>query len=173
LNKLPELKAFLLNGEAESYEGVMIEYIHGRTAVMTIYEDDVEKEKVQLHNIQSRREMHELMRQKGFVQKATTKPKETKAPKKGDVRLIKDKKEKEERLLKREEQMGQTREDLEKTGHKVPITLPNSSAPYQTMFRLYILAGVSAAVLAGVARGRRLKRKRNGNPSIMAATAAS
>ena len=41
LNKLPQLKSFLkdYNDGAESYKNVEVIYIHGRKAVMTIYEE--------------------------------------------------------------------------------------------------------------------------------------
>ena len=45
LNKLPQLKSFLKDGEAESYKNVEVKFVHGRKAVMTIYEssDDGDK----------------------------------------------------------------------------------------------------------------------------------
>jgi hypothetical protein len=148
-----------LDGEAESYEGVTVEYVHGRTAVMTIFLDGAEKEQVQLHTIQTKPEIHELMVKKGFVKKTTKKPDEGDAPKDEARAIVKDKAEKAERLLKREEELGRVREDLERLGHKVRPP-PAASAPFQTVFRLYGLLGVSLVVLVGYARGRRLKRKR-------------
>ena len=38
LNKMPQLKSFLKNGEAESYRNVEVKFISGRKAVMTVYE---------------------------------------------------------------------------------------------------------------------------------------
>ena len=70
LNKLPELKSFLKDGEAESYVGVTVKYVHGRTAVMTIYDDQKNVvEKVDLHVIKSKKRLHEIMKEKGFVRK--------------------------------------------------------------------------------------------------------
>jgi hypothetical protein len=40
LNKLPILKSFLKDGEAESYHNVHVVYIPGKKAIMTIYEGD-------------------------------------------------------------------------------------------------------------------------------------
>ena len=40
LNKLPILKSFLKDGEAESYHNVHVVYIPGKKAIMTIYERD-------------------------------------------------------------------------------------------------------------------------------------
>ena len=40
LNKLPILKSFLKDGEAESYQNVHVVYIPGKKAIMTIYEGD-------------------------------------------------------------------------------------------------------------------------------------
>jgi hypothetical protein len=68
LNRLPELKSFLKDGEAEQYNGVTVKYIHGRTAVMTIYDSNhVEIEKVDLHTIRSKDKLHSIMKEKGFV----------------------------------------------------------------------------------------------------------
>ena len=38
LNKMPQLKSFLKDGEAESYRNVEVKFIHGRKAVMTVWE---------------------------------------------------------------------------------------------------------------------------------------
>jgi hypothetical protein len=57
LNKLPQLKSFLKDGEAESYVGVTVEYIHGRRAVLTIYEDEEELEKITLSDYATKEEM--------------------------------------------------------------------------------------------------------------------
>jgi hypothetical protein len=173
LNRLPELKSFLLDGEAESYEGVTVEYVHGRTAVMTIFLDGAEKEQVPLHTIQTKPKMHELMVKKGFVKKASEKkPDEGNAPKDEAGAIVKNKAEKEERLLKREEELGRVRENLELSGHKArPPPATSAAAPFQTVFRLYGLLGMSLVVLVGYARGRqRLKRRRNTNAASVVPT---
>ena len=47
-----------------------MKYVHGRTAVMTIYDDQKnEVEKVDLHVIKSKEQLHEIMNEKGFVRK--------------------------------------------------------------------------------------------------------
>lgn len=70
LNKLPELKSFLKDGEATSYIGVTVKYVHGRTAVMTIYDEQKNVvEKVDLHVIKSKKRLHDIMKEKGFVRK--------------------------------------------------------------------------------------------------------
>lgn len=74
LNKLPNLKSFLKDGEAETYQNVKVTYIPGRKAVMTIYEgnsgdiyeDMEEKEKIVLSDYKTKEEMHALMVEKGF-----------------------------------------------------------------------------------------------------------
>jgi hypothetical protein len=53
------------------YRNVDIEYIHGRTATLTIFEDGVEVEKIILSDYKTRDEMHELFRTKGFIKKST------------------------------------------------------------------------------------------------------
>ena len=40
LNKLPNLKSFLKDGEAESYYNVVVTFVHGKKAIMTIYEGE-------------------------------------------------------------------------------------------------------------------------------------
>jgi hypothetical protein len=70
LNRLPELKSFLKDGEAESYRGVQIEYISGRTAALSVFHDGVLHEDVQLTDIATKDLMHRLMLEKGFVKKS-------------------------------------------------------------------------------------------------------
>merc|ERR1740121_3225270 len=67
MNRLPELKKFLKEGEAESYHNVEVNYIPGRKAVLKIYEDDNQLEEIILSELKTREEMHELMVSKGFV----------------------------------------------------------------------------------------------------------
>ena len=66
LNRFPKLKEFLKGGEAESYKGVHIHYVHGKTAVMTIFKDGEETEKVHLHKIDDKDQLHKIFREKGF-----------------------------------------------------------------------------------------------------------
>ena len=40
---MPILKSFLKDGEAESYQNVVVTFVPGRKAVMTIYESDDEE----------------------------------------------------------------------------------------------------------------------------------
>lgn len=70
LNKLPELKSFLKGGEAEQYQGVEVEYVHGRKAVLTIFRDGEQLEEVTLSDYRSKTDMHALMVEKGFVKKS-------------------------------------------------------------------------------------------------------
>lgn len=70
MNHFPKLKSFLKDGEAESYEGITIKYIHGRTAVLTISKDGVKQEEIVLHTLKTKEDMHALFKEKGFVQKA-------------------------------------------------------------------------------------------------------
>ena len=80
---MPVLKHFLQSGEAESYENITINYIHGLKATLTIYHhehhdsDDgdtvktkKEIEKVQLTTIETNAELHELFLSKGFQLKS-------------------------------------------------------------------------------------------------------
>ena len=61
---MPILKSFLKEGEAESYQNVEVTFVHGRKAIMTIYESDdgeesgeegwVEKEKIVLSDYKTK-----------------------------------------------------------------------------------------------------------------------
>ena len=57
-------------GEAETYQGVKVTYVHGKTAVLTIYEDGKEREKIIMHTLKDRPAMHALMKEKGFKLKS-------------------------------------------------------------------------------------------------------
>lgn len=63
MNKLPNLKSFLKDGEAESYKNVQVNFVAGKKAIMTIYEGEssdvwedgmVEKEKVVLSDYKTK-----------------------------------------------------------------------------------------------------------------------
>ena len=59
------------DGEAESYQGVKVTYVHGKTAILTIYNDQgKEQEKIVLHELKDRPAMHALMEEKGFRKKS-------------------------------------------------------------------------------------------------------
>ena len=69
MNRFPQLKSFLKDGEAEQYQGISIRYVAGREAILTIYNDGVEQEKVHLHTLTDKASMHRLFQDKGFVKK--------------------------------------------------------------------------------------------------------
>jgi hypothetical protein len=79
---MPELKSFLQDGEAASYKGVSIQYVSGRTAIMTIYKDGQEIEQVHLHALNKKAEMHAMMAEKGFkkMEESERQLKKTEAP---------------------------------------------------------------------------------------------
>ena len=60
-----------IGGEAESYQGVKVTYVPGKTAILTIYEDGREKEKIVMHELKDRPAMHALMKEKGFKLKSS------------------------------------------------------------------------------------------------------
>jgi hypothetical protein len=69
---LPELKTFLKDGHAESYEHVTVSYFtgHHRKPTLTIYdEDDNEIEMVDLEPTRTVEEIHDLFLSKGFTKK--------------------------------------------------------------------------------------------------------
>ena len=85
MNRLPELRSFLKDGEAEQYVGLTVVYIPGRQAVLTVYhsnsnndDDDDDGGKpiktvhtqVTLSDIPTKKEMHALMVDQGFTRKA-------------------------------------------------------------------------------------------------------
>ncbi|EJK74970.1 hypothetical protein THAOC_03323 [Thalassiosira oceanica] len=110
LNKLPELKAFLKSGEAESYRNVEVNFIHGKKAVLTIYSgesaDDrdswVEEEKVTLSDYQRTEEMHQLMLEKGSARSSHFQSEEE--LKEMRLKKAQEKADEEERKLKRKEE---------------------------------------------------------------------
>jgi len=71
LNRFPELKSFLKDGEAESYEDVKVTYVPGKTAILTIYkkDDNTKLEEIVLHELKTKDHMHKLFQEKGFVRK--------------------------------------------------------------------------------------------------------
>lgn len=64
------MKKFIKGGEAEEYEGITVEYIRGRTPVLTIYEAGTKREEVELRHFDSLEALHALMSDKGFHKKA-------------------------------------------------------------------------------------------------------
>lgn len=80
LNKHKELRLFLKGdktlgskGEIDEYAGVEIEWIRGKKAVMTLFDDsDKQLEEIKLYELQTREEMHTLMIEKGFSKKTAS-----------------------------------------------------------------------------------------------------
>jgi hypothetical protein len=67
LNRFPHLKSFLKDYEAEEYKGVVVQFVPGKPAVLSIYSDGKLKEEIDLHQYASKDELHALMVEKGFV----------------------------------------------------------------------------------------------------------
>jgi len=67
---LPEVKRFLKGFEAEEYENIEVQYIHGRKPVLTIFEDGVQKEEVALSTFKQTSDLHSMMVTKGFIRKS-------------------------------------------------------------------------------------------------------
>lgn len=60
-----------MDGEAQEYQGVTIEFMAGRTAILTIYDDsNTEKEQVHLHEMDDKEKLHAMMLNKGFQRKS-------------------------------------------------------------------------------------------------------
>jgi len=66
---MPELKSFLKDYEAQEYKGVEVEFVKGKKAIMTIYDDGEEVESITLSDYSTKEAMHRLMEEKGFVKK--------------------------------------------------------------------------------------------------------
>lgn len=66
---MPQLKSFLKeeNG-VDTYKDVEVRFISGRKAVMTIYKDGKEQEKITLSDFNDKDKLHALFKEKGFVQ---------------------------------------------------------------------------------------------------------
>ena len=63
------VKKFLKGGEAESYEGITIDWVRGEKPVLVISENGQVKEEVQLSGYNNIDALHALMAQKGFQKK--------------------------------------------------------------------------------------------------------
>ena len=62
-----QLKSFLKEpGGVDLYKNVEVRFISGRKAVLTIYKDGYEQEKITLSDYNDKEQLHELFRQKGF-----------------------------------------------------------------------------------------------------------
>lgn len=80
-------------GEAETYQNVEIKYIHGRKAVLTIFHDGEEHEKVELSDLKQREDMHAMFLEKGFVRKSEEEIEAIRQQREREMREDKDKKE--------------------------------------------------------------------------------
>lgn len=109
MNRLRELKSFLKDSEAEEYQGVEVEYVHGRNAVLTIYKDGEEQEQITLSDFKTKEEMHALMVEKGFVKKSEEEIAEMR-------RLNKEKEDEEERV--KQEREAETRRRIQQASEK-------------------------------------------------------
>lgn len=78
LNKHKELRKFLKGdkdspAEIDEYANIEVEWIRGKRAVLTIFDDkDNELEQIAMYGLQTRDEMHALLLDKGFAKKSTS-----------------------------------------------------------------------------------------------------
>ena len=150
MNKLPILKSFLKDGEAESYEGVTVRYVAGRQAIMTIYEGGgtTEIEKIPLHTLKTKEEMHSLMLSKGFQLKSDHEVAKIQA----EHRQAQSKEQKE-----REERLENLRKrKLDKSPRRQGEAAA-ATAPYQFIFGLSGAVALTFLVILG---GRRRRKNR-------------
>jgi len=78
LNKLPEIKRFVKDpGHADSYDGLKINFIPGKSPELICWRGEKEVEKVDLTLGQTTDQLHTLMQERGFKKKeAKEEPKE-------------------------------------------------------------------------------------------------
>ena len=73
LNKLPQLKSFLKEPEGvDLYKQVEVEFIPGKKAILTVYKDGVEQEKITLSDYNDKEKLHALFMEKGFEKYSQT-----------------------------------------------------------------------------------------------------
>eukprot|EP00978_Attheya_sp_CCMP212_P004403 scaffold9627_cov63-Attheya_sp.AAC.1 len=63
---MPAVKSFLMDGEAEDYRNVEVEFVSGKNAILTIFDDNVELEQVDLSQYTDKEDIHAMMVEKGF-----------------------------------------------------------------------------------------------------------
>jgi len=66
LNRYPNLKSFLVQGEAEYYEGVSVNFVKGRKAILKVYDGEEEVEEIDLQELNDKDKLHALLQEKGF-----------------------------------------------------------------------------------------------------------
>ena len=103
MKRFPHLKEFVKYGGAELFENVEVEFRAGSNAVLTIFHDGTEYEKVELTSLKTKDEMHRLMLDKGFVLKPSN-----------EVEIIQQKYKKQKDEEERERNKWLTTEQLER-----------------------------------------------------------
>lgn len=170
MNRYPQLKSFLKDGEAESYEGIKVRYVHGKTAVLTIYKNGVEQERVQLHQLDNKPKLHQLFQDKGFVRKANYQQELEERRVKAQQELQAASKVK-ENFLKRRRQERRERREQEK--HEREVLGKSGTPQFGTILQIYAgLAAVSIVVASytGMRQRRRRQRQRGGVGASSTAT---
>ena len=115
LNKYPEVKSFLKDFEAEEYQGVEVQYVGGKPAILSIFLDGELQEEVNLFDINNKSELHSMMVEKGFVKKSDEEIEEMKKLKikKRDEEAARIQKAREELKAKREAERERKRKEME------------------------------------------------------------
>jgi len=127
-----------------------VRYVAGRQAIMTIYEGGTtEIEKIPLHTLKTKEEMHSLMLSKGFQ----LKPDHEVAKIRADHRQAQSKEQKE-----REERLENLRNrKLDKSPRRQGEAAAAATAPYQFIFGL---SGAVALTFLAILGGRRRRKNR-------------
>ena len=151
------------DGEAESYENVTVRYVAGRQAIMTIYEGGNngkknEVERVALHTLKTKQEMHDLIVAKGFRLKPDH---EVAAIREEHWQQIQKEREQREKALGQRAEARRTalernREQRERLGLS-PLSPPGT--PHRAML-IWLYGGFALLLLTamGVRRNRRRRK---------------
>lgn len=118
LSRYPHIRGFLLDGEAEYYQGVSIQMEQGTEGItLQIYENGKSIKRVDLTEYDSREELHALFVEEGFQLKGEDELAAIMARKKDNLAMVK------ERALKRQEERIAQQEETERL--KKAGALPN------------------------------------------------
>ena len=118
MNRFLNLKSFIVHGEAEYYQNVVVVFVKGESPVLTIFEDGEEIEQINLLPYNDKDELHALMQEKGFQLKPYLEDKVDELRAQNDAKMEAETKRKEEafenRRRERQEQRKRVLEEKEK-----------------------------------------------------------
>ena len=160
MNRLPELKSFLKDGDALEYKNLEVTFISGRTATLYIYEDGTETEKILISSYKTKSAMHELLKSKGFEKRspeelATAKQKAKEADEAEEL-------EKEKRRSSLIERLRFRKHKTKKSFEQKRIDSVVNPVPYRTQYTyMFVSAGIILVVFSIGFRRRRKRRSKS------------